>query len=187
MYPTKDLKFSADPIENFYGSINWGWEKISSAYDVSTEMPDAKYLFNNIALNDPNRAAQEVLANMLIEISEQVHRFSPWYKLPARSFGLVSHRDPKSHQITWGLAPEAAQKWCQIINLIAREISSKKGLVEAIILIDDLELEPNYDNHTVLAVCNCNPPRELLIQYKFLIEAGIICNACCHPFLPVED
>lgn len=183
-----DKKLSyIDPIDTFYGLLNYAWEDICKAHDVTPEaLPEIHCLFHNANINEPLHAAKTIIANMLICVSELVHRFSEWYKMPARAFGLLSYRDPVTHYPTWTLAPEAEGKWQKQIHEIADEFKYKRGLIEAILLIDDLAEYTFPEDDRVLAVCECEPPKELLVRQSFIENEGIICNTCFQPFSPTK-
>jgi len=178
---------TVDPLEGFYNVLMEAWGAVSREYDVFYDLPDPVQLFKNIELHDPCIAAEMVILNMLIEITEMVDRFSPWYKLPARSFGLTSIRDIITHKNVWRLAPEAIEKWNHWIDRIAGEIDQKAGLIKAVLLIDGIDTLDDDPDESVLAVCHCSPPNELLLKKSFLMGEKILCNHCKQPFLSVEE
>jgi hypothetical protein len=177
MFSINDITNPMNQIEDFYQVMEFAWETLSTQYDIDTPLPDVKYLLMGTDLEDSVLAAETIVANMLTEITEHVHRFSPWYRCPARAFGLISLRDPKTHKLRWRLAPEAAQQWQKVIEPLECEIAYKASLIAMIDTIDHLEFDPQAES--VLAVCSCKPPKELLVSRAFLLNEGIICN-CCH-------
>jgi hypothetical protein len=181
MFSINDITNPMNKIEDFYQVMDFAWETLCSQFDVDEALPDVKCLLFGVNLDDSVQAAEAIVANMLIEITERVHRFSPWYRSPARAFGLISLRDPKTHLISWKLAPEAIQKWQKIIEPIECEIAYKSSIIDMVRTIDQIKFDPKEE--TVLAVCECSPPKELLVSRAFLISEGIVCNACQHNFV----
>lgn len=176
-----------DPIDTFYGVLNGAWVEICQAHDVSPDdLPEIHYLFHSADIDDPLQAAKTIISNMLVCVSELVHRFSEWYKKPARAFGLISLRDPETHHALWTLAPEAEEKWSSHIAKIADDFKYKRGLIEAILLIDDLAEYTFPTDDRVLAACECDPPKELIVRQSFIEKEGIICNCCYQPFIPIK-
>jgi hypothetical protein len=183
MFSIRDINNPMNNIEDFYGVLEFAWETLSAEFDIDEALPDIKYLFMGADMEDSVLAAETVVINMLTEITERVHRFSPWYRCPARAFGLISLRDPKTHRISWKLAPEATQKWQKILEPIECEIAYKASLISMMMTIDEIELNPHEES--VLVVCECLPPKELLVNQSFLSKEGIICNCCHQKFLPL--
>jgi hypothetical protein len=181
MFSINDITNPMNKIEDFYQVMEYAWETLCAHFDLDATLPDIKCLLMGVDLDDSVMAAESIIANMLTEVTERVHRFSPWYRAPARAFGLISLRDPKTHMIRWKLAPEAAQQWQNIIEPLECEIAYKASLISMIETIDQIELDPHSES--VLAVCECDPPKELLVSRAFLLEKGIICNACQHNFV----
>ena len=180
MFSINDITNPMNQIEDFYKVLDFAWESLCTHFDISDSMPGVKCLLLGVNLEDSILAAESIIANMLTEITERVHRFSQWYRSPARAFGLISLRDPKTHTLRWKLAPEAAQKWQHIIEPIECEIAYKASLIRMIETIDEIEFDPREES--VLAVCRCDPPKELLVSRSFLTNEGIVCNACHHSF-----
>ena len=90
MVSKNTLDPTTNPIELLDRTLEQSWETLCATYDVDTDLPNAQNLFTRAALKTPPKAAETVLVNMLMEVIENVGRFSPWYKQPARAFGLVS-------------------------------------------------------------------------------------------------
>jgi len=176
---------SIDPLEKFYEVLEYAWHTISAAYEVSSEVPDMEMLFACVELHDANKAAEQVVINILNEVMEDVGRFTPWYKLPARSFGLTTIRDTASSRITWVLAPEAIQKWHKVLEPLAGEIQYKSGLIHAMLLVGDLTNRKQPDESCVMAECKCSPSRVIRLKQNILSEIEIICNVCNQPYLPL--
>ena len=121
--------------------------------------------------------------SMLQEVMEAVGRFSPWYKQPTRAFGLTSVRDPSSLRAHWLLAPEAAQRWGDILEQLCGVIRRYSGLIQAMLLVDDLMGDISGDDPCVTARCACWPPRSVQLRKSVLDKAEIICENCLQPFL----
>jgi hypothetical protein len=182
MFSINDITNPMNQIEDFYGVLEFAWESLSKEFDIDEAVPDIKCLFMGADMNDSILAAETVVTNMLTEITERVHRFSPWYRAPARAFGLISLRDSRSHRISWKLAPEALQKWQKILEPLECEIAYKTSLISMMMVIDEIEIDPHEES--VLVACECHPPKELLVNQAFLNKEGIICNTCHQKFLP---
>ena len=182
MFSINDITNPMNKIEDFYQVVEYAWETLCTHFDIDAALPDIKCLLKGVDLADSVLAAESIVANLLIEVTERVHRFSPWYRAPARAFGLISLRDPKTHMVHWKLAPEAVQRWQKIIEPLECEIAYKASLIAMVNTIDQIEFDPQEES--VLVVCECHPPKELLVSRAFLKEEGIICNSCHQKFLP---
>lgn len=178
-------RLTSDPIEAFCGVLAYGWKTISREHDVFDELPDIQFLLKGTELFDPAMAAETIVMNMLIEVTQMVDRFSPWYTLPARSFGLTSYRDIITHKNVWKLAPEALDRWKLIIDSLTTEITHKGSLLEIFKRVDRLFTADPCGEASILATCVCNPPKELLVKQSFLRGSGIQCNECLQTFLPL--
>ncbi len=176
-----------DPLEKFYEVLEYAWQTISAAYEVTSEMPEIELLFACVELHDANKAAEQVVINILNEVMEDVGRFTPWYKLPARSFGLTTVRDTASNRVTWVLAPEAIQKWHKVLEPLAGEIHYKSGLIHAMLLVDDLTYRKHSDRECIMAGCQCMPSRVIRLKQNVLNEIEIICDVCNQPYLPLGE
>jgi hypothetical protein len=187
MFSVENLGRTHGPIESIYDVLQYAWDTLCQEYDVTAGLPNLQAIFQGVQLDNSEQAARIIIANLIMEITESVHRFSPWYRLPARSFGLISFRDPQTHCIKWSLAPEAEQKWHNLIESLTSEIEHKNGLIEAIILVDNFDNKAPGSEESVLTKCDCIPPKELLIKQAYLDETQIICSACQHPFLPLAN
>ena len=174
-----------DPMDDLFTVLGEAWDKIAGEYDVHAEFPELRTVFKGTYHPDPCISAEMIVRNLISEVTQLVHRFSPWYTQPARAFGLVSYRDPITHQNKWRLAPEAIHKWEVLIDNIAAELYQKNGLVEAILFIDQLDILEEEPSESVVAVCECVPPKELLIKKNFLDQGEIICRECQERFSPL--
>lgn len=171
-----------DPVDGFYEVLHLVWEVISRNYGVMESLPDTRSLLEGVEHKDPCVAAEMVICNMLMDITQLVDRFSPWYTRPPRSFGLVSFRDMISHKTKWRLAPEAQDKWQYQIDMLAEEFAQKSGLIEAIALISDLDILDECPTDVLIAMCECNPPKEIMVTRSFLKNNHIVCNECKEQF-----
>ena len=158
------------------------WRTLSSAYDVSGDVPDIETLFESADLADPYRAAETVVVNMLSDIIESVGRFSPWYTKPARAFGLITVREQTCNRVRWILAPEAAQRWQPHLQALAFTIQGTTGLLEATLLVESLTKRVPADDPCVTAACCCTPRHVILIHKSILNSTQIICHDCEQPF-----
>jgi hypothetical protein len=122
MLPVDYLQKTIDPVEILEGLLKCAWTELCKMYDAYGNLPDMQTLFEGADLSIPKQAAETVIVNMLLEISESITRFSPWYTKPARSFGITSIRDVKKNRNRWMLAPEAIQKWQSIITPLSTAI-----------------------------------------------------------------
>lgn len=174
-----------DPIDAFYEVLSSVWGKVTWEFDVQAGLPSLTTLFAGLGSFDPCVVAETILRNMITEVTQQVHRFSPWYKLPARAFGLIAFRDVGTHQHSWYLAPEAIMKWQDEIQKIAGEIDTKRGLIQAILVVDDMDLLEQDRQPKIVAVCKCIPPVELLVAREFLDNQEIVCNDCQETFIAI--
>ena len=165
------------PIDLLDYTLEHSWETLCAVFDVNTDLPLAQNLFAKAAIKTPPQAAETVLVNMIMEIIENIGRFSPWYKQPARAFGLVSLRDPISGQSNWLLAPEALNRWKGLLHDLAQAIKLNNGLIQATLLVENLRFE-ELDDLQVIAQCACYPPKRIQISLSILDKTAIICNEC---------
>jgi len=80
------------------------------------------------------------------------------------------------------LAPEAIQKWQEIINPLAVAIRKNSGLIRAVILVDGLMDQTTSEDSCIIARCGCLPPRAIQIKQSILDQANIVCETCMQPF-----
>jgi hypothetical protein len=162
------------------------WRTLCKTYDVTAALPETDLLFEGVAFSQPLQAAEAILANILTEITEDVGRFSPWYKKPARSFGLIDVRDGATKRVRWILAPEAAQRWEHLLRQLAIAIQKHSGVLQATRLVDALMADEREDDPCILARCTCEPHRTILINRSMLASGEVICDDCHQVFMPVE-
>lgn len=182
MTPVDAIQQTIDPVEVFEGLLERAWHTLCETYDAYGNLPDMKTLFDGADLKIPKQAAEIVIVNMLMDISESISRFSPWYTKPARSFGITSIRDFKTNSVRWFLAPEAVQKWETIINPLSVAIRKNSGLIRAVIFVDELMDQAASEDPCIVARCGCLPPRAIQIKQSILDQANIVCESCMQPF-----
>lgn len=181
MVPTDIIDRTVDPVEVLRGAIEHAWMSVCHAYDASASLPDMQTLFAEVDLTRPNQAAEQVLLVMLQEVIESIGRFSPWYKQPARAFGLTSVRDIKTSRVKWILAPEAVQRWQEALAPLSYAIRRYSGLIQAMMLVDDLMADMDI-NPCVSASCSCIPPNTIQVRKSVLDKSEILCERCMQPF-----
>ena len=181
MVPTDTVDRILDPIETLNETIEHVWLELCQAFDVTACLPDMQALFEDADLSRPNQAAEAVLAAMLLEAMESVGRFSPWYKMPARAFGLTSMREGKAGRLRWILAPEAVQRWHSSLDALAAVIRKYSGLIHALVLVDDL-MQDIPGDLCITAYCSCVPPHAIYIRQSVLVKAEILCESCLQPY-----
>ncbi|MBN1667794.1 MAG: hypothetical protein JW862_11925 [Anaerolineales bacterium] len=182
MVPQEKTITTENPIELLDNTLEQLWLQVCQAYDLQLEQPPTRVLFSGAAINTPPQAAEVVLVNMLTEVIENIGRFSPWYKLPARAFGLVSIRQPQSSGTRWLLAPEALQRWSASLQQLAQAIRINGGLIQATLVVENLSAEDLLSDPQVSAQCECHPPRYIRISQSVLEKTAIICQECQQPF-----
>jgi hypothetical protein len=181
MTPTDTVDRILDPIETLNATIERAWLEVCHLFDVTACLPDPQALFEAADLSKPNQAAEAVLAAMLLEVMENVGRFSPWYKMPARAFGLTSMREGKAGRLRWTLAPEAVQRWHGALDSLAVVIRKYSGLIQAFVLVDDL-MQDIPGDPCITAYCSCTPPHAIYISQSVLVKAEILCESCLQPY-----
>jgi len=183
MVPSNAPDKPIDPVELINELLERAWEKISATYDINCDMPDMWEMLKGTNLARPDQAAEKVIANMLTEVIDSVCRFSPWYRMPARAFGLTSVRDRVTKQVHWALAPEAIQKWDELLVPMKAAFRKYSGLIQAILLVDHLMIDDPQRDPCVTAYCRCVPPRKIEIYRSILQQAEIVCDQCKHSFI----
>lgn len=181
------IEYATDSADILNDALEKAWIVLSDAFDENKatclpRQPDLITVLEGIDLSTPERAAERVLANMLLEIIDGIGRFSPWYRMPARAFGLVSIRDSVSGCNRWILAPEAVQRWQSIIQPLAKAIWKNTGLIQAVLLVESLLQDAPENDLCVEARCACFPPRTIRVKKSVLDRANIICDQCLCAF-----
>ncbi len=173
-----DVDSSIDLLD----ALQHAWLAICRAYEVIPDLPDLPSLFDGADLNTPDRAAETIVANMLLEVVEAVGRYSPAYAQPC---GLILAHDPTTDRGYWTLSPETKQRWQALLTPLATAIECNVGLILAADLIENLGEAAAGDR--VLACCLCLPARVILVNRAVLDNSTIICEACQHPFHPIDS
>jgi hypothetical protein len=96
----------------------------------------------------------------------------------------LAYRDILTHKNEWRLAPEAIEKWSDEIETIAAEIDRKNGILKMIMFVRNMDILDESPEDQIIAVCECDPPVELLINRGFLEAQDIICKECKRSFIP---
>lgn len=182
MVPNNSEKLYLDPIEELDDTLDHTWRMLCDYYDGGGELPDIQALFCGADIAIPEQAAEIVIANMLTDIIDSIGRFSPWYTKPARAFGLRAIRDMKTKCIRWVLAPEAIQKWEELIEPLADSIRQNSGVIQAMLYVESLMNDAPHQDECVTARCNCHPPHIIRLKKTALDGMEIYCNVCKYPF-----
>lgn len=184
---TAPHNIDTDPVVLFDTVLNETWQALCEVFDVVAQMPDLYEIFCDAELSKPEQAAEIVLANMIIEISANVDRFSPFYTCPARVYGLVSIRDCKTNHFRWRLASEAKRRWGSYLENLTQAIDKNSGLIQASLLIDQLALDELCDEPQITARCNCYPPKIIRLNQNILENSSIYCDVCHQNFITEPD
>lgn len=174
-----------DPVEMLDAVLALVWERLCQTFGVSSAcLPEIQPLFQRVDLDSPFQAAKMVVANMLLEIGENVSRFSSWYSSPARAFGLISLRSQATEQAQWMLAPEAVQKWQTELNYLAKAIDQNYIVLRAMIYMDSLAEEDENSCHppTIITHCGCTPPRSIRLTPDERERGEVRCEICMQLF-----
>lgn len=185
-----------NPLEQLNDAIERNWYLLCCAYDATAKVPNLNTLFSGVQLSDTFQVAQGVLVNMLLEVMENIGRFSPWYTRPARAFGIVgmrhtteksgyqqSHRKfPNHNSPSWLLAPEAIIKWQPTLSELSQVIEANFPLIQAMLLVENLMDQVEPGDSWISAHCKCNPPREIQVTRVILDKGDIRCDTCYHTF-----
>ena len=160
-YQVRDQKQELDSIEMLNDFLEQIWHTLCCTYDATGNLPEINTLFEGVDINSPITAAKKIVANMLLDLTENIGRFSPWYTKPARAFGLVSIREPVSRRNRWMLAPEAGQKWQYLLDRLSHSIDKNYSILKAMVLVEGLMSESDTPEPMVTARCACSPPRTI--------------------------
>jgi len=171
-----------NPIKSVTDCLDITWETLCQYYDVQDSPMEISEIFEDANFSCSEGVAITVITNMLIEITQRVHRFSCWYKAPSRAFGLISMRNPQTNRCFWGLAPEALHQWREFINQLTEEIEAKSGLLHAMLIIDNLGGQDHSPSQRKMATCQCDPPKKIWVQSKYLRDNVIVCDYCNQTF-----
>lgn len=168
---------TTNPIDLLDNTLEHSWDTLCVVFDINIDLPAVQNLFSKAAIKTPPKAAETVLVNMIMEIIENVGRFSPWFKQPARAFGLVSLRDTISGHSHWLLAPEALNRWQGLLHDLTQAIQLNNGLIQATLLVENLRVQEMNDLQ-VIARCACYPPKRIQISLSVFDKTAIICDEC---------
>lgn len=185
-----------DPVEQLSNVLTRTWNLLCCTYDASSALPGINTLFNGNKLPGTYQVAQDVLVNMLLEVIENIGRYSPWYTRPARSFGLLELRRPSTISGTaaqdffesgtpsqnWVLAPEAIMRWQPQLADLANVIEATYPFIQAMLLVNGLMDQVAPGDAWISARCRCRPPREIQVTQLILERGEIRCDECFHPF-----
>lgn len=180
--------FEMVPVDVLDDLLEESWQSLCASYDVTESMPDLQTMFAGVDLSDPWQAAEVVLANMLVEVIDCTHRFSPWYRMSARAFGLIRVRETTTARSRWMLAPEAVQRWISLIESLATAIRMNTVLIQATQIIEDAIRQhlPEEEEGCVVAQCQCQPRHTILIDRAVLKCSDIVCGDCHQPYRPTS-
>jgi hypothetical protein len=172
-----------DPIEVLSETLDSVWHKLCDLYDVYNSIPEMETIMADIDMSDPDRAAHDMMANLIVEIMEQVSRFSAWYTKPSRAFGLVSVSDKNQLRPKQILAPEAVMKWESSLNDLSDAFRKNSGLIKASLLVDRLmgDMHSDKDPHVVVS-CDCVPKIKIRLRESILVKADLTCDTCKERF-----
>lgn len=176
-----------DPAEMLELALEQTWKALCSRFDVTGPVPCIESLFHKVDFTRPERAAETIIVNMLLDIMECVGRFSYWYRMPSRAYGLVDVVDKTVGCSHLMLAPEAAGEWACYLAALALAIQKNSGLIQAMLLVDGLMMKASLEDPCVFASCGCLPARTVRVRRSILEKGGIFCDTCCRPFRLVED
>lgn len=172
----------AEVYEDVFDLLRHTWKIVSQHYDVMTEAPGLIVLFKSVDFTTTRAAAEKVIANMLIEITERVDRFSPWYCEPAQAYGLVSYRDLASNCVEWRLSAQGKWQWQAVIEKLAAGIQRDYALLLANLTVDRAEQHREGQREFTRIFCECDPPRSILVPEIRLTGSEILCDHCGAPF-----
>ncbi|MBE9524929.1 MAG: hypothetical protein IMY76_07500 [Chloroflexi bacterium] len=173
-----------DPVYLLDSVIDDFWRALSDTFDIIAETPSLCELFYDVDLTAPHQNAESVLVNMLMEVTENVDRFSPWYTRPARAYGLISIRDGNTNRFKWVLAPEALRRWHDYLKELRLAIQKNSGMLQASLFIGQLTIKELSHAPQITAQCNCYPPKIIHLKESILGKTSIVCDICNHPFFP---
>lgn len=168
--------------EDIFDLLRHTWEVLSRHYDVIDQAPGMMVMFEAVDFATTRQAAEKVVANMLIEISERVDRFSPWYCQPAGEYGLARYRDPASNCVQWRLSTRGKQQWQSVLEELAAGIRRDYALLLANLAVDRADQSPAGGREYTRLYCECDPPRSILVPERRLAEHEILCDHCGAPF-----
>ena len=179
-------KRSAEHVFDLPETLEHTWDQLCRAYDATTDMPAMQTLFEGADLAKPHQTAETVVATMLVEIIEAIGRFSPWYKQPAKAFGLILGRDTVTNNLVWSLSPDGITRWEALLSELTLAIKQNTSVIQAADLVEVLVNGNRHDPSYMMAACACVPPRIVLSRRGILFNLEIVCDACRQPFHPIS-
>jgi hypothetical protein len=182
MASAEDIYSAIEPVDVLNQALQAVWAEVCAYFDVSTNMPDMQEIFWQVDLSDPYLAAEAVLCSILLDVTEQVGRFSPWHRKPARAYGLISTLDRQTKKVRRFLAPEAALQWQNVLHCLERLIRQYQGLIRALMMVSDLMDDLPEDEPYISAQCHCCPPIRIQLKKSVLETTSITCQQCQQPF-----
>lgn len=171
-----------DPIESVNHVLSQTWDTLCEAYDIQAPQPEWNELFRNTDLEDPTQSAEVLLTNMLLEVVESVSRFSPWYRMPARSFGLASLRDQVAGVNRWVLTADARQRWDITLQMLQEVVARTQAMLKAILYVEGLMDTYQLDDPPLIIHCRCDPPHAIHIKSSARCQTELICEDCRQPY-----
>lgn len=176
-----------DPIEQLQNILMIGWDEMCTLYDARACLPDLRTIFDQVDLKDPCIAAEQIVVNLLLEVMEEVSRFSPWYKKLPRAYGLTSIRDSQKDRMRWVLAPEGYQQWELFINKLEWLILNYRGIYQALLLVEGLMSRSTPTDPQIVASCQCDPPKLIHLRRSVLETGEVVCDHCRSPYRVVKE
>lgn len=171
-----------DPIQALDAALGRAWTALCRHFNVTASLPATQALFEGVNPDDPCEAADQVFVNMLDCIMESVDRFSPWYRRPARAYGLMPIKDSPTQPTRWVLAPEAWQLWEGLVLPLAQAIAPNRAVIQATRLVDQLMNGTADEDPYITVRCQCLPLREIHVRRSILTKTDLICDNCRQPF-----
>ena len=171
-----------DPIETMQDLLVRIWSEMCHLYEVNASLPALSLIFEQVPLSDACLAAEKILVNLLLEIMESVGRFSPFYRLPPRAFGVMSYRNPQTQRVEWILAPEGHRRWEMALSKLEWLLSQYGGIFRALVLVEGLMVRSTPNDPQVVAYCHCEPPHAIQLKRSLVKKGEIICDSCKQPY-----
>lgn len=183
--PPWDATRRARTDQDIFVELEHIWTEVSQVHDVVAGRPSLQQLFDSVDLSSPMLAAETVVANMLMEVVQQIDRFSPSYKMPASAFGLVSMRD-RSNRFRWVLSRDGSRRWRAHTEELAEIIRRDIGFILASLYLEGQSKEHMAGLCLSKVRCECVPPRHLLMPESMIERVTVICDECGSGFVRAE-
>lgn len=182
MFRMDHPKKAIDPIEVMQDLLAKTWSEMCRLYEINASLPDLQLIFAQVDLRDACIASEKIVVNLLLEVMESVGRFSPFYRQPPRAFGVMSYRNPQTHQVEWILAPEGHRRWESTLSKFEGLLSQYGGIFRAVILVEGLMVRSTPSDPQVLAYCHCEPPHAIQLKRSIVQKGEVICDSCKQPY-----